>query len=419
MTEIERHTFSNGLVLALEKLPKCSSAGVAVGFPAGGRTEKSMVSGISHYLEHIIFKGTDKVKNVDVLFERVGALTNATTEVDSTVYLAECPKETALKTLEMWLQFLSEAAINREEFERERGVILSEYFITEDNPDFLVEKNATQSLFKGHPLASTVIGSDKTIKAISHKDMVDYFRFWYHPSNAVILVSGDLQMDELIDCVERRKEWIKRGIGSAPSYKVFVPKGPVAMEFQRKTKLVQVGLAFSSSTDSKEERASLQVLSSMLSTGRSSMLRRKLVMEGEFTDRFRTSVSAYREAGIFLTSFAIRPEKVTKVLQILTETIRDVRKNVRKFEKDFERARSHAVGLFSTTIDMRMMWRTLAGAWETLRRGRCSWDEIIASIERLEFEQFKDYVAEIMQPERIALVISGNIKQGVTEKLQW
>ena len=419
MTEIEKHTFSNGLVLALEKLPGCSSAGVAVGFPAGGRTEKSRISGISHYLEHMIFKGTDKVKNIDVLFERVGALTNAITEVDSTVYLAECPKETAFKTLEMWFQFLSEAAIDREEFERERGVILSEYFITEDNPDSLVDKNATLSLFKGHPLASTVIGFEETVKAISHRDMVDYFRFWYHPSNAVILVSGDLQMDELIDCVEQRKEWIKRGVSSVSTYKAFVPKGPAIMEFQRQTKLVQVGLAFSSPTDSAEERASLQVLSSMLSTGRSSILRRKLVMEGEFTDRFRTSVSAYREAGIFLTTFAIRPQKVTKVLQILTETTRDVRKHIAEFKKDFERARSHAVSLFSTSIDMRMMWRTLAGAWETLRRGRCSWDEMIASIETLKFEQFEDYVTEIMQPERIALVISGDIKQEVTKELQW
>jgi predicted Zn-dependent peptidase len=419
MTGIEKHKFSNGLVLVLERLPRCSSAGVAIGFPAGGRTEEHKFSGISHYLEHMIFKGTDKVKSVDVLFERVGALTNAITEVDSTVYLAECPKETAFKTLEMWLQFLSEAAIDYEEFERERGVILSEYFITEDNPDVLVDKNATLSLFKGHPLASTVIGSEETIKAISQKDIVNYFRFWYHPSNAVIWVSGDLQMDKVIDCVEQRKEWIKRGVEAAPTYQAFVPKGPTAMEFQRETKLVQVGLAFSSPTNSAEERASLQILSSMLSTGRSSILRRKLIMMGEFTDRFRTNVSAFHEAGIFLTTFAIRPDKVSKVLQILTETTNDVRKNVAELEKDFERARSHAVGLFSTSIDMRMMWRTLAGAWETLRRGHCSWDEITASLETLRFEQFKDYVEEIAQPERIALVVSGNIKQRATEKLQW
>jgi len=419
MTEIERHRFSNGLVVALEKLPGCSSAGVAVGFPAGGRTEKSQISGVSHYLEHMIFKGTDKVKNIDVLFEKVGALTNAITEVDSTVYLAECPKETAFETLGMWLQFLSEAAIDRKEFDRERGVILSEYFITEDSPDALVDKNTALSLFKGHPLASTVIGSEETIKAISHKDMVDYFQFWYRPSNAVILVSGDLHMDDLINRVEQRKEWTKRGVNSTLTYKAFMPKGPTALEIQRQTKLVQVGLAFSSPTDSKEERASLQVFSSMLSSGRSSILRRKLVMTGEFTDRFRTSVSAYHEAGAFLTTFAIQPEKVSKVLQILTETTNDFRKHIAKLKKDFEIARSHAVGSFSTNIDMRMMWRTLAGAWEILRRGRYSWDEMIASIETLKFEQFEDFVTEITKPERIALVISGNIKQGVTKELQW
>jgi hypothetical protein len=104
---------------------------------------------------------------------------------------------------------------------------------------------------------------------------------------------------------------------------------------------------------------------------------------------------------------------------MLTETTSEVRAHIAKFKADFDRAKSHAVGSFSTSIDMRMMWRTLAGAWEILRRRRCSWDEIIGSIETMKFERFQDYLTEIMQPERIALVISGNIKQGITKELRW
>jgi predicted Zn-dependent peptidase len=419
MTTIETHRFPNGLTLVLERLPKCKSAGVAVGFPAGGRTEKAEVSGISHYLEHMIFKGTETVKDVDATFQQAGANNNAITDIDATIYIAESPEKGAVKTLELWLHLLSEAAIDAEEFERERGVILSEYFISEDNPDFLVDKNATVTLFKGHQLASTVIGSEETIKTISHCDMVDYFRSWYHPSNAVIWVSGNLSMDQLIGVVERQEDWMIRGGAPDLSYKTFKPSKPASMEIRRGIKLMQIGLALSSPTQSPEDRASLQILASMISSGQSSLLRRKLVLEGELTDRLRTSASSFREAGMFFTTFAVQPRNVPKVLTILTETIHGLRENTATFRESFENARSHAIGSFSASIDMRMMWRVLRGSWETLRRGHCSWDELISSLESLSFEQFKETVTEITRPERIALVLAGDVKEGAAKTIQW
>jgi predicted Zn-dependent peptidase len=419
MTMVETHKFPNGLNLTLEKLPGSRSTGIAVGFPAGGRTEKAKVSGISHYLEHMMFKGTATIKNVTKTFEQFGANINGITEDDSTVYVAECPKETSLKTLGTWLQILSDASIDPEKFERERGVILSEYFLTEDDPDSLVEKNTWLSLFKGHPLASTIIGSEHTIKAISHRDMLDYFHLWYHPSNAVIWVSGDLTMDSLINSVEKQENWTKHEAAPTVSYQTFRPKAPSTIELQRKTKLVQIGLALSSPTDSIDERAALQILSSMLSAGQSSLLRRQLILEGKFTNSLRTSVTTYREAGILFTTFAIKPSTVPKVIAILTKSVRDIRENTAKFKEDFENAQSHAAGSFSAGIDRRMIWRSLEGAWETLRRGRCSWDEMTSSLETLNFKQFRDNVTEITRPERIALILAGNIKKRASKTPQW
>lgn len=419
MTAMETHEFSNGLKLILEKLPGSRSIGIAIGFPAGGRTEQAKVSGISHYLEHMIFKGTDTVEDVHKTFEQVGANINAVTDVDATVYLAECPRGNALEALGLWLRLLSEASIDPEEFECERGVILSEYFITEDRPDWLVEKNVWPSLFKGHPLASTVIGTEQTINAISHRDMLDYFRFWYNPSNAVVWVSGDLAMDGLINFVEQQKDWTKHAATPALSYRTFNPEASAAVELHRQTKLVQIGLAFSSPTHSTEERASLQVLGSMLSSGQSSLLRRRFIFEGDFTDSFRTSASGYREAGMLFTTFAIQPTKASKVLAILMQTVRELRENITRFKEEFKIARSHAVGSFSARIDRRLMGRVVQGAWETLRRGHCSWDELISSLESLNFEHFKDNVKEITRPERIALILAGNVKDGATKMVQW
>ena len=226
-------------------------------------------------------------------------------------------------------------------------------------------------------------------------------------------------MDELIHCVEEHERWTKQTSAPVLSYESLEPKSIPATEIKRQIKLVQVGLAFSSPAGSTDERTSLQILSSMLSAGQSSVLRRKLILEGEFTDRLRTLVTYYKEAGMFLTSFAIKPNDTSKALGALTETVRDLKKNAGEFKENFERAKSHAVGSFSASIDRRMMWRTLVGAWETLRRGHCSWDEWTSSLESLSFQQFKHNVIEIVRPERTALVLAGNIKKGITKTVRW
>jgi predicted Zn-dependent peptidase len=417
MTDTETHRFSNGLQLVLERLPKSKSAGVAVGFPVGGRTEKPEVSGISHYLEHMIFKGTKTVKNVEAMFRNIGARNNAMTDVDATVYVAECPMKYSINTLELWLHLLSQARIDPEQFERERGVILSEYFITEDNPDYLVEKTATLTLFKNHPLSTTVIGSEETIKAITNSEMRDYFHSLYNPSNTVIWVSGDLTMNKLIDCMKRRDYWMRHSKSPTISYKTFHPQKPSVTELRRPIKLLQVGLALSSPSDSAEERASLQILGSMLSSGQSSILRRRLILQAQLTDKLRTLTPSYKEAGMLFTTFATQPSKASKVLKILTETLRDLREDTSKFKEHFENARNHAIGQLTTGIDSTMMWRVLQGAWETLRRGHCSWNEQISQLETLDFKKFKENVAEISRPERTALIIAGDVKEGATSNI--
>jgi secreted Zn-dependent insulinase-like peptidase len=121
---------------------------------------------------------------------------------------------------------------------------------------------------------------------------------------------------------------------------------------------------------------------------------------------------------MLFTSFATQPTKVPQVLTILAKTVRDLRENTAKFKENFENARSHAIGSLSTTIDARIMWRVTLGAWETLRRGQCQWDEIMSSLESLSFNEFKENVAEITQPKRIALVLAGNIKKGISKAAQ-
>jgi predicted Zn-dependent peptidase len=147
----------------------------------------------------------------------------------------------------------------------------------------------------------------------------------------------------------------------------------------------------------------------MLSAGQSSLLRRKLILEREITDRLHTSISSYHEGGMFLTSFAIQPSVIKETRALLAQSLCDLRENPNKSRQDFERAQSHAIGSLSVGIDRRMMRRALDGAWETLRRGKCSWDELISSLESLKFEQFTEIMTEITREGRMTLVLAGDV----------
>jgi predicted Zn-dependent peptidase len=232
-------------------------------------------------------------------------------------------------------------------------------------------------------------------------------------------VSADVTMDNLIECVKSHDYWMGPGKGPAVSYEKFQPQGPSATELRRPTKLLQVGLALSGPTDSAEERASLQIIGSMLSSGQSSILRRRLVLETKLTDKLRTLTPCYKEAGMLFTTFVTRPNKASKVLKILTETVNELREHTDKFKEHFEDARNHAIGQLTTNIDSTMMYRTLQGAWETLRRGRCSWDKLIIQLETLDFSEFKDNVAEMCRPERAAVIMAGDVREGLMKKLQF
>jgi predicted Zn-dependent peptidase len=106
-----------------------------------------------------------------------------------------------------------------------------------------------------------------------------------------------------------------------------------------------------------------------------------------------------------------------KVLKILTETLSDLRENTDRFKEHFENARNHAIGQLTTNIDTTMMYRTLQGAWETIRRGHCSWDQLTAQLETLSFNEFKKNVTEISRAERTALILAGDVTEIRLRKL--
>jgi predicted Zn-dependent peptidase len=194
--EFKTTTLSNGLTVIAEVNPSAKS--LAAGFFAktGSRDETDEISGVSHFLEHMMFKGTDRrnALEVNLEFDQLGALYNAFTSEENTVYYAGVLPEFQTAMLDL-LGDLLRPALRQEDFDMEKEVILDEIARYEDQPTFKMYENLMATHFAGHPLARNVLGTPESVTALKRDDMQQYFDRRYSPGNVTLIGVGNIDWD--------------------------------------------------------------------------------------------------------------------------------------------------------------------------------------------------------------------------------
>ena len=197
--EFKHLQLDNGLTLIAELAP--SAASMAVGFfvRTGSRDETDDVHGVSHFLEHMVFKGTDRRTALDVNreFDDLGAAYNAFTSEEATVYYGAVLPEFQARLVDL-LGDILRPSLRQEDFDVEKKVILEEIALYEDRPDFRLYESLMIEYFNGHPLGHRVLGTVDSIRDLSRQAMLDYFRRRYSPGNLIVVAAGNLDWDALV-----------------------------------------------------------------------------------------------------------------------------------------------------------------------------------------------------------------------------
>ncbi|REJ86312.1 MAG: insulinase family protein [Planctomycetota bacterium] len=207
--QFHRDTLDNGLNVVAEINPRAYS--VALGFfvKTGSRDETEDVSGVSHFLEHMAFKGNDRYSAEDVnrIFDEVGAKYNASTSEEVTLYYATVLPEYADRTFDL-LTALLYPSLREEDFETEKQVILEEIGMYEDMPAFVAYDNAMRAHFAGHPLSRSILGTTESIEALTSQQMRQYHDQRYKAGNISLIVAGNIERDRILSLAERHcKNW--------------------------------------------------------------------------------------------------------------------------------------------------------------------------------------------------------------------
>jgi predicted Zn-dependent peptidase len=196
--EFKNEKLANGLVLIGETNKAAKSAAVGFFVKTGSRDETKQINGVSHYLEHMLFKGTEKLSALEVneAFDRTGAQFNAFTSEENTVYYAAVLPEYLVEVTELWAE-LMRPALRDEDFNIEKNVIKEEIAMYKDMPSFDVMDRCRTMHFDSHPCGNSVLGSEESIDNLAAEQMRDYFGRRYAPNNMVLACAGNFDWDQI------------------------------------------------------------------------------------------------------------------------------------------------------------------------------------------------------------------------------
>lgn len=319
-------TLSNGLTLIAETNPSVHS--VAAGFfvRSGSRDETPEVSGVSHFLEHMAFKGDSKFSADDInrVFDEIGAKYNASTSEEVTMYYAAVLPEYMERAMEL-LASLMQPSLRVEDFDMEKNVILEEISMYEDQPSFTCYDHIMSTYFAGHPLGQSILGTNASITALTAQQMQTYHSSRYHTGNITLAVAGNCRFDEIVALAEKYCSRIPRGesVRALPEVKAQPSVRTVVRESSVQQHIMQMG---SGPKCDDPLRFAAELLSVVVGDDSGSRLFWDVVDPG-YAESADLSYSEYDGAGAWMVYLSCSPEDIAENLARSNKVFDDVNAN--------------------------------------------------------------------------------------------
>ncbi len=392
-----------------EAMPDLRSVAVGFWVGSGAVDEADHQLGASHFLEHLLFKGTDARSAAEIAraVESVGGDMNAFTTQEYTAFYVRVPDEHLGLALDILADVVWHPAFRPDEVECERRVILEEIGMRDDTPDDVVHELANAALFPEHPLGRSVLGTRDTIGAMSRDAIAEYHAAHYHPSNVVIAAAGNLSHDMVVERVAHR---IPRDGAARPARMEYAHRAPVAVTGERRdTEQAHLVLSLRSIARDDPDRYALSVLNQLLGGGMSS----RLFQEVRERRGLAYSVYSYRAAYASIGSFSVyagtAPDRLAETRTvILAELDRLVTDGVP--ESELGAAKGHLKG--STTLAL----ETSSSRMHRLGRGLLtlgevpSVDEMVAEVEAVTLADLRRVIDRVFATDEQVLSVVGPLR---------
>ena len=355
---IERTEFSSGLRVVTGRMPGVRSVSLGFWVLAGSRDERPRISGSSHFLEHLLFKGTSRRSAQDIAenFDAVGGDVNAFTAREYTCYYARVLDRDLEMAVDHLADMVQHSRIRADDLDAERQVILEEINMHEDSPEDVVHDLFTQTLWPEHPLGRPILGTVETILAADRGSVRRFYRRHYLPGHLVVAAAGNLRHDDLVRLLRTRMDtgrrlsardtsvWNLRVPGRAPK-----PSGQDLVK-RRKTEQAHICLGTNGLARNDPDRFAYLVVNTALGGGMSSRLFQEVRETRGLAYAVYSYHAQYAEAGLFSAYAGTTPSRARQVVSLLRREL-ELARDRGLAEMEFERAKGHVKGAMVLSLE--------------------------------------------------------------------
>ena len=416
----QKTVLNNGLRIVSSTMPHTRSVCISIFIGAGSRYEMSQEAGLSHFVEHLCFKGTERrptAKEISEAIDGVGGVLNGGTDKELTVYWIKVARPHFPVALDLLVDMIRNSKFDSVEMENERKVIIEELNMSMDSPQSRVDMLIDEVVWPDQALGRDVAGSKDTVTAINRRMILDYLPRFYLPGNSVVSVAGDISHDEVVDAVGKALgDWNGGVSGNLFPAEDSQDRPRLRIE-SRKTEQVHLCLALRGLSHMHPDRFVLDLLNVVLGEGMSSRLFLELREKKGLAYDVHSHVSYFRDSGSLAVYAGVDPKKVELTLEaVLKELIR--LRDDRIPEAEVVKAKEMGKGRLLLRMEDTRSVAGWIGGQELLTGRILTVDEVVSIVDAITDSEMQRVARELFLTSKLNMALVGPVRnKGRLERL--
>jgi predicted Zn-dependent peptidase len=409
MPNVRKDVLPNGLTVLTETMSSVRSVSVGIWLRTGARQEHVAENGISHFIEHMLFKGTENRSAEDIAraADSIGGHLDAFTAKETTNFSIKVLDEHLPRGFGIIADLVKNPLFDPKHILNESRVVQEEIKMVEDTPDDLVHEIFTQSYWRGHALGRPILGTRRSVRGFDRKRLVSYFRRHYAPNNMLIAAAGHVQHSQMVDLVQ--KEFGERPAGprlrSGPKP---VPHPHLQVRHKKDLEQVHLCVGAPSYPQPHKNRFPSYILNSILGGGMSSRLFQNIREKRGLAYAVFSSLSSFHDAGCLSVYAGTATDKARQVIELVLAEFCELKNNPIS-QEELQRAKDYLKGSLLLSLESSTSRMGYVARQEAYFGRYISQDEIERSVDAVTAEQVMGVAQEFFRPERLAITVLGPI----------
>jgi predicted Zn-dependent peptidase len=389
---VNKTRLKNGLTIVTENIESVKSVSAGIWAKTGSRNETDKQAGVTHFLEHMLFKGTENRSSYDIALsmESVGGYLNAFTSSEYTCYFARCLNTQIERALDVLSDMVLHPSFPEEEMAKEKKVVIEEMKMYRDNPSDYLFEHFSNSLFKGHPLGRSILGTEETVSSLQQQDLYAYMNDRYQPDNLLIAAAGNVDHDEIIRMAKAFFSGIELQEGSTRYDPPLTPYKTQQQTLQKAIEQTHLVLGRRSLNFDHNDKYKLLLTNTILGGGMSSRLHQNVREKYGYCYTISTFNNSYKDTGLYGVYVGTDSEYVDHVEELIYDELRQLQ-NEPVPQKELDEAKAQLKGKLMLMLENTSNRMQRLAKSEIYYNRFMAIDELISNIEAVGADGIRDF----------------------------